>query len=122
MQNALIKRYKLHCLASVGVLPPVVKSSFNVSSEFDISSISLSITDIGMKSPETFYRMYCDHCEKTILPNVLKNEKYGNFKTFEELVRNWDDCAIPDGLLDLVGCVFPMSHTFIVAQITRVLW
>ena len=107
LQKTIAKRMKASSIKSVEVLPKVVKDAFQVDDDFDISKVSLSCTDVGMKPPEAFYRIYCDYCEDNILPKVLQNEKYGNFETFIELIRNWDDCEIPDGLLDIVGCFLP---------------
>ena len=39
------------------------------------------VSDTGKQQPTKFNRLYCDHCEKNLLPEKLNNPKYGDVST-----------------------------------------
>ena len=64
----------------------------------------VNTTNTGWQSPKPFIRFYCSDCQNEFIPKLLNNKNYGNWKTIEELVSNWDSVKIPDALFDVVGC------------------
>ena len=83
MHNTLTKRgsYK-NVFANFNVFPERVKIELNLTAEyFDQEKIKVTVTNTGHQPAAKFNRIYCGHCETTILPKVLNNEQFGNQKS-----------------------------------------
>ena len=64
----------------------------------------VNTANTGWQSPNPFVRFYCSDCQNDFIPKLLNSKNYGNLKTIEELVSNWDNVKVPDTLFDVVGC------------------
>ena len=66
--------------ANFNALPNEVVDKLGVTKEnFDKNALTVSITNHGYQAPQPFVRFYCTECQKTFLPKLLNNPKYGNF-------------------------------------------
>ena len=53
---------------------------------FSKEKISLEVSNDGMQAEKTFNRIYCDHCERSLFPNVLNNEVYRSHDSLVKLL------------------------------------
>ena len=106
MRETISKRLAIpQVKANFSALPLTVKTTFGITAEnFDKNKITVEINNTGYNAPQPFVRFYCNDCQKTFLPKLLNNPKYGNFQTLEDLISNWDENKIPADLLEIVGC------------------
>ena len=91
--------------ANFHCLPLEIRERLDLKVEtFDKTSLTVATSNTGRQNPLPFIRFYCVDCQTKLLPKLLNNPKYGNLKTVEELVTNWDTVGVPEGLTDLIGC------------------
>ena len=91
--------------ANFHCLPLEIRERLDLKVEtFDKTSLTVATSNTGRQNPLPFIRFYCVDCQTKLLPKLLNNPKYGNLKTVEELVTNWDAVGVPEGLTDLIGC------------------
>ena len=105
------------CSSSFNVLPKEVQDEmadlFDKDS-FNSCDLTVSARNTGQKAPKAFYRVYCDFCEKEVLPEVITKFKsiLGEDATFLDLVNKWDSLPDEKGqhrakFIDVIGCFLP---------------
>ena len=85
MHNTLTKpESNKNVFANFNVIPERVKIELNLIAEkFDQQKIKVTVTNTGHRPAAKFNRIYCGHCETTILPKVLNNEQLVIRKVFQ---------------------------------------
>ena len=82
------------------------------SETYDKTEWEITISNSGPLKPEKYYRLYCNHREKELLPGFLnENAKgLGEIKNLIGLINNWDILKLPQKKIDFVGCFLPWKE------------
>ena len=107
------------CSSSFQALPKEVKiemSDLFTIDSFNKTDIVVTTRNTGQKASKHFYCVFCDFCEKEVLPEVLKKYKeyIGKYATLLDLIDEWD--ALPQvksdnrsKYVEVIGCFLPNS-------------
>lgn len=111
MKEAIMKFFLEPRCLNKNVLPVKVKEDHPqlTSEAYDKKEWAISVANTGTNKPEKYYRLYCQHCEKRLLPKLLEeySDRLGENKNLTGLINNWDILNVPAKYIDYVGCFLP---------------
>ena len=78
----------------------------NIEKNFAKDVIKIGAQNTGMGRLTWYDRVYCDHCHKNLVPEVLKHEFFKEFEipSLKDLIDNWDDLILTLILWDASLC------------------
>ena len=66
-----------------------------------------------MTQVEKYHPIYCVHCQKNLVPDLLEQKFQFIFEehNITTLINKWDDLNLLATLLDLIGCILPKKES-----------
>ena len=80
--------------------------------------MSLSISNSGPAAIKEYIHLYCIHCKKILIPNILEAQQdaLGEDVTLLNLTGTWDILKIPEDKTYLPGCFLPPWNSSLFAR------
>ena len=80
----------------------------------------VEVTNIGPQAGQEYTRIYCEYCQKVLLPELLKEHKDSlGGANIVNLINLWETLEIKQNMLDVAGCFLPLETDVIAGPNSR---